>query len=130
MQVENKRKMPENLRKKLERDTKLDLYVTNKVLTKTLSGLTKVMKDFSYITVREFNFIDEANVTLELTDKINIDNIYFPKVYKELSTKEVLVLEYIDGVSLLNYMKKGSIENISYCIYKVLELMWYQIFAL
>jgi len=118
------------LKPKVARDTKLDLYVTNKVLQKTLSGLTKVMKDFSYITVREFNFIDEANVTLELTDKINIDNIYFPKVYKELSTKEVLVLEYIDGVSLLNYMKKGSIENISYCIYKVLELMWYQIFEL
>ena len=93
------------LKPNVERDTKLDLYVTNKVLTKTLSGLTKLMKDFSYITVREFNFIDEANVTLELTDKINIDNIYFPKVYKELSTKEVLVLEYIDGVSLLNYMK-------------------------
>ena len=118
------------LKPKVARDTKLDLYVTNKVLQKTLSGLTKVMKDFSYITVREFNFMDEADVTLELTDKINIDNIYFPKVYKELSTKEVLVLEYIDGVSLLNYMKKGSIENISYCIYKVLELMWYQIFEL
>ena len=118
------------LKPNVERDTKLDLYVTNKVLTKTLSGLTKLMKDFSYITVREFNFIDEANVTLELTDKINIDNIYFPKVYKELSTKEVLVLEYIDGVSLLNYMKRGSRENISYCIYKILELMWYQIFEL
>lgn len=118
------------LKPNVVRDTKLDLYVTNKVLQKTLPGLRKLMKDFSYITIREFNFIDEANVTLELTDKINIDNIYFPKVYKELSSKEVLVLEYIDGVSLLNYMKKGSIENIGYCIYKVVELMWYQIFEL
>jgi len=118
------------LKPNIVKNTKVDLYITNKVLKKTLPGLAKVMKDFEYITVREFNFLAEADVILELMEKISIDNIYFPKIYKELSTKEVLVLEYIDGVSLLNYMKKGSIANIKFCIYKVIELMWYQIFEL
>ena len=82
------------LKPNIVKNTKVDLYITNKVLKKTLPGLAKVMKDFEYITVREFNFLAEADVILELMEKISIDNIYFPKIYKELSTKEVLVLEY------------------------------------
>ena len=118
------------LKPRVARDTKADLLVTNFVLKYTMKGLTGIMKDFSEITLKEFNYLDEADVTIELGKKITLENVYFPKVYRELSTKDTLVLEYIEGVSLLKYMKSGSIENIGFSINKVVEIMYWQIFKL
>jgi predicted unusual protein kinase regulating ubiquinone biosynthesis (AarF/ABC1/UbiB family) len=118
------------LKPKVKRDTKMDLLLTNNVLKYTLKGLTGIMKDFSEITLKEFNYLDEADVTIELDKRTTIENVYFPKVYRDLSTKNTLVLEYIEGVSLLNYMKTGSVENVGFCINKVIEIMFHQIFKL
>ena len=116
------------LKPNVKRDTKMDLLLTNFTLRYTLKGLSGIAKDFSDITLGEFNFLDEANIIMDLERRINIGNVYFPKVYRELCTKDVLVLEYIDGVSLTKYMKGGDNNKIGYCINKIFEIMYHQIF--
>jgi len=112
----------------VKENTKGDLYVINMAIKLGLPGLTRLMSDFSRITLTEFNFLDEANIMLELKKNVSLEGIYFPNIYLEISTSKVLCLEYIKGESLLNYIKKGNVENNMYLFGKVMEVMYHQIF--
>jgi ubiquinone biosynthesis protein len=64
-------------------------------------GMSKMISDFFKSTQNELNFLIEAQNcerlgrNLELIDKDKF--LVVPKVYKEFSTEEVLVLEFLDG---------------------------------
>jgi ubiquinone biosynthesis protein len=69
-------------------------------------GLTRIVNDFSLSLHRELNFNIEAlnaerlKKNLEGHDEKNI--FYIPKVYKEYSSEDVLVLEKLDGIPFSN----------------------------
>lgn len=64
-------------------------------------GMSKMILDFSKSTLKELNFQIEAQncerlkKNLEIIDKEK--NLVVPKVYREFSSQEVLVLEFLDG---------------------------------
>jgi ubiquinone biosynthesis protein len=64
-------------------------------------GFSKVISDFFKATQNELNFLIEAQNCERLAKNLKtIDQDGFlvvPKVFRELSTSEVLVLEYLDG---------------------------------
>jgi ubiquinone biosynthesis protein len=64
-------------------------------------GMSKMISDFFKSTQNELNFSIEAQNCERLKKNLeHIDlegNIHVPKVYKELSTEQVLVLEFLDG---------------------------------
>ncbi|HHW30389.1 MAG TPA: AarF/ABC1/UbiB kinase family protein [Clostridiaceae bacterium] len=66
---------------------------------------------------QEMNFLIEANNIEEFT-KLNrdVENIYFPKVEKSLTTTKVLVLEYIEGIPI------NDIDNLKKMGYNINEI--------
>jgi ubiquinone biosynthesis protein len=70
-------------------------------------GMSKMISDFFKSTQNELNFMIEAQncerlkKNLTLIDKDGF--LVVPKVYKELSTQEVLVLEFLDGTPFNQY---------------------------
>lgn len=65
-------------------------------------GLSKIIRDFSVTIRNELDYRIEARNADRLRNMIcKVDHegiFYLPKVYKELSTDEVLVMEHIDGI--------------------------------
>ncbi len=70
-------------------------------------GMSKMISDFFKSTQNELNFLVEAQNcerlrrNLEVIDKDKF--LVVPKVYREYSTKEVLVLEFLDGKPFNQY---------------------------
>lgn len=85
-------------------------------------GLSKMISDFFKSTQNELNFMIEAQNCERLKKNLEqIDKDHFlivPKVYKNLSSKEVLVLEYLDGTPF-NQFK--SLEEVGPIVAQRLE---------
>jgi ubiquinone biosynthesis protein len=88
-------------------------------------GMSKMISDFFKSTQNELNFSIEAQncerlkKNLEHIDKDS--NIHVPKVYKEYSTEQVLVLEFLDGRPFNQFrsiyeMGPGMAEKLEKCI--------------
>lgn len=88
-------------------------------------GISKMILDFFRNTQNELNFQIEAQncerlkKNLEVIDKDN--SIVVPKVYKELSTEQILVLEFLDGKPFNQFrsvheMGPGVSEKLEKCI--------------
>jgi len=66
-----------------------------------LRSLTTVVDEFHRVILEEIDFNLEArNVTLFGTDFADEDFVVIPRLYAEVSTKEVIVLEFLDGVKI------------------------------
>ena len=62
-----------------------------------LPGLVEVFeKDIK----KQLDYNFEAMNAFHISDLLKNDDVYIPKVYKKYSTSKVLVMEYLDGVSL------------------------------
>ena len=66
---------------------------------------------FIDITLNEFDFRNEADVYRLMKQKINLENVHFPKIYNELVYKDILVMEYIEGISLLKFIYQSSYQE-------------------
>ena len=95
-----------NIAKLIITDFEILFYIVQK-LEKVSSdirflGMSKMISDFFKSTQNELNFMIEAQncerlrKNLEVIDKDQF--LVVPKVYKEFSSMEVLVLEFLDGV--------------------------------
>lgn len=86
-------------------DFEILLYIVQKLekVSEDLKylGLSRVISDFFKSTQNELNFMVEAQNCERLKNNLKkIDkegNLVVPKVYREFTTPEVLVLEYLDG---------------------------------
>lgn len=76
-------------------------------------SVTALADEFGKSLQRELDFTQEAAYTDELRTNLskghwfNTDRIIVPKVYHQLSTKKILVLEWLDGVPLLRAKLQG-----------------------
>lgn len=97
-------------------------------------GMSKMISDFFKSTQNELNFMIEAQncerlrKNLELIDKDQF--LVVPKVYKEFSSQEVLVLEFLDGTPFnqfrsINEMGQDMVEKLE----KSIELFTHTLLA-
>jgi len=114
----------------IESQTYSDLFVLKLWTKKALPSIKSNVDAFTDITMSEFNFKKEANIYDLMKQEINIPNVYFPTVYKELVSKDVLVLEYINGISLLEFIYKSDYQSNLSIIKKVFEVTIKQIYQL
>ncbi|VVU94585.1 ABC1 family [seawater metagenome] len=114
----------------IESQTKADLWVVKTWSKFAMKTLKDNVDSFSEITLNEFDFRNEASVYKLMKQSINIENVYFPKVYNELVSKDVLVLEYVNGISLLNFIRSSNQEENRNMIIRVFNVMFNQIYKL
>ncbi|PIK14513.1 AarF/UbiB family protein [Halobacteriovorax sp. JY17] len=89
-------------------------------------GISRIVKDFSISLQNELNFNIEALNSEKL--KKNLKNhdaeelFYIPKVYKEISSEKVLVMELLDGTPFSEAEHiEGLVENIAPLLQKGLN---------
>jgi predicted unusual protein kinase regulating ubiquinone biosynthesis (AarF/ABC1/UbiB family) len=76
-------------------------------------SVTALADEFGASLQKELDFTQEAFYTDELRKNLsksnwfNADRIVVPKVYHQISTRKILVLEWLDGVPLLRAQLKG-----------------------
>jgi ubiquinone biosynthesis protein len=107
-------------------DFEIILYIIKKLEKVSLDlkylGLSKVISDFFKSTQNELNFLIEAQNCerlrkyLEIIDKDQYLKV--PKVYRELSTADILVLEFLDGKPFNEF---HSIEEVGADVVNKLE---------
>ena len=85
-------------------------------------GLSKMISDFFKSTQTELNFLIEAQNCERLRknlERIDTDRyLIVPKVYREYSTQEMLVLEFLDGRPFNQF---SSLEDIGSDMVEKLE---------
>lgn len=94
-------------------------------------GVQRVIEDFFKSIKLELNFLVEANNSLKLKkniEKIDVEKILIiPKVYREISSEKLLVMEYLDGVPFneLKPSDKNPVleENLHKCVKYFLHTM-------
>jgi hypothetical protein len=69
-------------------------------------NLDQAFLDFKNATLRETDYIHEAEFANELYEYYtDNDTMFIPKTYLELCTKNIIVQEYVDGLSLAHVVK-------------------------
>lgn len=79
--------------------------------------LTDALKDFSAATLRETDYIHEAQFANELYEAYKKDRkILIPKTYLELCTKNIIVQDYVDGVSVAQVIRlhEQGVDPVAY----------------
>ncbi len=98
-----------NLQKDL-RKLKRIVNIMNHLLPKTIADYKEVFEEFSHNCLKETDYESEiANMKYFERLYKNHSLVRIPKVYEELSNKETIVQEYIEGPTLADAM-----ENIPY----------------
>lgn len=106
-----------NIEKDIERDIALmqflALHLEKRSEELKYLGISRVFHDFSLGIRAELNFHLEAlngQRYKSIIEKYDDENIfYIPKIYKEYSGENILVMEYIDGIK---FTEKKQIEEI------------------
>ncbi len=82
---------------------------------------TDVIKEFAYSIRRELDYVHEAHSAQKMkTNSIKNKGILIPKIYWEMSTKRVLVMELIEGIKVNDI---HSIEERNWDKEKIAELV-------
>ena len=115
-----------NIAKLILTDFEILIYIVNKMerVSSDLRflGLSKMISDFFKSTQTELNFLIEAQNCERLRknlERIDTDRyLIVPKVYREYSTQEMLVLEFLDGRPFNQF---SSLEDIGSDMVEKLE---------
>lgn len=88
--------------------------IANRFVSIDIVDLNKAYIEFSNTCLDETNYLKEMSNMEYFYDKYKNHNyIVIPKLYKNLSSKRVIVQEYIDGITLADVLTdKISFENI------------------
>ena len=95
-----------NIEKEIETDFSLLLFLSSQAekVSEDLKylGLTRIINDFSASLYRELNFNLEALNAEKLKKNLakhDLENVfYIPSVYREFSSEDVIVLEFLKGI--------------------------------
>jgi len=79
-------------------------------------GLSRIVRDFGSYLETELDYrIEALNCEKLRTSISNFDDnkvFYLPKIYKDYSTDEVLVMEYIDGIAFTDTDKVNQVKDV------------------
>jgi predicted unusual protein kinase regulating ubiquinone biosynthesis (AarF/ABC1/UbiB family) len=106
-----------------------------KLLTSTMKvfpkgvDVTDVFKEIESVLKKEMDYIREAKIVEEYTQKLNDDFFYVPKIHKDFCTDKVLCFEKIEGSPLSDINKLNiSQANKNQLGEKIFELFLREIF--
>ncbi len=93
------------IEKKIHEDIRLMYYLGEKIESAfeigRILGFVNLVKEFERTIFRELDMFIEAGSIQRFCEHFNdIDEIYIPKVYWELTSKSVLMMEHIDGIKM------------------------------
>src|SRR3989338_4756219 len=94
----------------METDIDLMYFIAKKLEKHEIASFIDpvgICQEFEAYTKNELDFVLEArNIDRFAGDFKNVSHIIIPRVYCELTTRRIVVIEYIDGVELLRIDKK------------------------
>ena len=104
-----------NLEKNLKSDIiiiKLFSKIFNLFYYQRLIDVDQLIKEFSEITLKELDYLNEVkNAQYFYQVYKNHDVIYIPQTFVNLSTKNIIVQEYVGGVSMIDLIRM-KLKNI------------------
>lgn len=114
-ELANKKQVIIKVLRPMIRDTlKYDLKLLNTFMRKFYIKITSqnmdtdskdALRDFAEATMRETDYITEVDFALELYEEYKVsDTITIPFTHRELSTKNIIVQEYLPGISVAQLM--------------------------
>ena len=107
----------EGLKQKLKSDfflLRIIAFVFNLIYNPKLVNINQLVKEFGQTTYQELDYISEAkNAEYFYEYYKNHEVIKIPKTYKNLSTKNILVQERVEGIPLTQIIKMKT-ENSDY----------------
>lgn len=101
-----------HIRKILKFDLRL-LSIIAKLFTSDFTSLdvslSKAVRDFKVMTMREVDYITEAQFAQEMTTVFQNDPIiYIPHTYQELCTEQMIVQDFVPGISVAEVLKESQ----------------------
>lgn len=76
-------------------------------------SLKRAIRDFKIMTLREVDYIAEAAFANEMHHVFNEDpKIYIPKTYQQLCTSQLIVQDYVGGVSVAEILRAKQEKHI------------------
>ena len=110
--------MKPGIKRYIEVDTKILLNIAGFLslfqFFKSIS-IKKIVQEYAHWITRELDFGAEAKRAEKLAENLKtVEKFVIPKVYSEFTTESVLVLEYLDGVTvneILNQMQTGNFDT-------------------
>lgn len=127
-----------NITRLIQTDFEILLFIVEKLEKVSLDlkhlGISKIISDFFKSTENELNFLVEAQNCERLKKNLQqIDKdgyLVVPKVYRELTTKEVLVLEFLEGKPFNEFKSLDQIgEDVVIKLEKSIELFTHTLLA-
>lgn len=75
-------------------------------------SLSRAIRDFKVMTLREVDYVAEAAFATEMHRVFEDDPfIYIPKTYSELCTPQIIVQDFVPGVSVAEVLKRVKTKN-------------------
>jgi ubiquinone biosynthesis protein len=99
-----------NIKEKINLDLQILQYLANRISEEypefIVINLEGIVKEFGETLRNELNYFNEAANARRFEEIFrDVDYCKIPKIYEELSTSKLLVLEYIDGITPDNTIK-------------------------
>ncbi len=92
-----------------------------------LANLSVTFQEFSRMIREEMDFIQEANNAERFRENLSrFDGVIIPRVYRELCTGKVLVLEYFDGVKVNRLEELEGRVEVAPLVERLLEVYAHQ----
>ncbi len=127
----------------VENQIKTDIYILGKLLyfieklpfSKRLYknlDLKKVFEEIKNNLLEEINLENELSYITLFRKSLNSDICYIPKPFWDLSNKKVLVVEFVEGDKITDFVKNSrkNISQIENVISKLLKVVFKQLFEL
>ena len=84
----------------------LALLMEKHILELSVQKPSAIIKEFAKSLEKEIDFLNELKQTERFDNYYSGDEgIYVPKIYRDVSTTQILVIEYIDGIKASNTQK-------------------------
>jgi len=95
-------------------------------------NLKNIFEEIEDILKDELNLENESSYLTLFRENLNLDFCYIPKVYWDLSNKDILVMEYVEGEKITEFVKKHNLsyKEIEDLIIKFLKIAFRQLFEL
>jgi len=106
----------------IKSDLKMVKPIANAMFGLSEKEMKKYFQEVEDKLIEETNYHLELQRGTEIADSCaHIDNIFFPKYYKELSAEKVLVMDYIEGLHLKEYLQTNPTQEEKN---KLAQAMW------
>lgn len=96
----------------IKSDLKLMRPIAKQVLKVSNEELEPYMNELETKLLEETNYIQEVNNSLEFREACKeLENIVFPNYYKELCTDRVIVMDWLDGVHMKEFLASNPSQE-------------------